>query len=78
MKVIRIRNASSRTPTASPKPIERAIVISAQMKPEKTEAMNSAAAATTRAPEVKPSRIAVRASLPWTYASCMPETRNIW
>ena len=63
---------------ARPKPIERAMVISAQMKPENTETMMSAAAATTRAPETKPSRTEVRASLPCMYASCMPDTRNIW
>ena len=46
----RTTNASSSTPTASPKPIDWIITEFEKMNPEKTEAMMSAAAMTTVRP----------------------------
>ena len=55
-KVIRTANASTKTPTASPRAICWMVLVPAGMKATKTLVMISAAAVTTREEARKPSR----------------------
>jgi hypothetical protein len=59
--VIRTRNASTNTPTASPRAIGLIVELPCGMKAANTEIMITAAAVTTRALEMKPVRMACRA-----------------
>ena len=76
MSSIRTTKASSSTPKASPKPIERMMVDSEKMNPPKTDTMMRAAATTTERPARKPCATASLAEAPCTYASRIPEARN--
>ena len=73
---MRTTKASTNTPNARPKPMGRIIADSAKMNPPNTEIMMIIAATTTRTAWLYPATTAVFASLPCTYASRMPETRN--
>ncbi len=73
--VMRTRNASAATPSASPNAIGLMTPSPAGTKNANTANMMIAAATTTLAEWTKPSSVgSVR--LPWTYSSRMRETRN--
>ncbi|MER5538869.1 hypothetical protein [Streptomyces mirabilis] len=49
-----------------------------KMNPAKTETMMVAAVTTTELARAKPVTVAFRAMAPWTWASRIEVTRNIW
>ncbi len=74
--VIRTTKASTAMPTARPSAMGLRLESPSGTKATNTENMISAAAATTLAEPVKPSRTARRASPPCTHSSRIRETRK--
>ena len=75
-RVMRTTNASTRTPTASARPISLVTASGLITKAAKTLNMISAAAVTTRALSENPVRTDSRASPVWTKVSRIRETRK--
>ncbi len=78
MITMRTMKASKSTAAASANPIDLMNELGSSMNAPNTEIMISAAAATTRAPWLKPIVMAPLADAPCTYSSRIRVTRNTW